>query len=69
MTKDLKEIIEDCPNMELTGSDCNYDAILCNSNYECKYQVDSILPNAEKELPNYCWKHMAIPLYDGNIDG
>ena len=60
--KELIEIIEDCPMMELTGSDLNYNAVACNAKYpdNCEYSIQGTLLNTEKELPHYCWKHMFL---------
>lgn len=60
--KNLNEIIEDCPLMEITDSNLNYDKVICHSKYECEYSINGVLPNHKGET-TYCWKHMILPVY------
>ena len=65
MKNKLIEIIKDCPMMKSTGSDLNYNAVECLSQYpkDCEYSIKRTLLNSEKELPHYCWKHLFLKDY------
>ena len=66
MTKDLIEIVEDCPLMDvIKTATLNYNHVLCNSEYDdCPYQSNGTIANEQNKLPNYCWKHLMLSNYE-----